>query len=78
MSTRIVRELDNDDENAVVNLAELLHTHITSTIFLNSILVYINIVLAPTAAPYLGIDHLNKSRGMRGSHAAEKPIIIHN
>lgn len=33
MSTRIVRELDNDDENAVVNLAELLHTHITSIIF---------------------------------------------
>uniref|UniRef100_A0A915EIB7 ubiquitinyl hydrolase 1 n=1 Tax=Ditylenchus dipsaci TaxID=166011 RepID=A0A915EIB7_9BILA len=49
MSARIVRELEND-ENAVVNLSEIGHTHITS----------------PTVGPFLGIDHMNKSRGMRG------------
>ncbi|KAK0397665.1 hypothetical protein QR680_002208 [Steinernema hermaphroditum] len=31
-----------------------------------------------TAAPYLGIDHLNKQRTTRGSLPTEKPIIIHN
>jgi len=60
-SNRVIRELDTD-ENAVVNLSELTHTHVTST----------------TAAPYLGIDHMNKSRGMRGGHTTEKAIIIHN
>ncbi|TMS37211.1 hypothetical protein L596_004188 [Steinernema carpocapsae] len=31
-----------------------------------------------TAAPFLGIDHLNKQRSTRGSLPTEKPIIIHN
>ncbi|KAH7716481.1 Peptidase C19 [Aphelenchoides avenae] len=64
MNNRVVRELDNNDENAVVNFNELsAHTHFPTN---------------PTNAPYLGIDHMNKSRGSRGTHTAEKPIIIHN
>jgi len=27
---------------------------------------------------YLGIDHMNKTRGMRGGHTTEKAIVIHN
>jgi len=63
MHNRVVRELDND-ENAVVKLSELAQTHFSTP--------------TPIAAPYLGIDHINKSRGMRGGHAAEKAIVIHN
>ncbi|KAH7702336.1 ubiquitin carboxyl-terminal hydrolase [Aphelenchoides avenae] len=64
MNNRVVQELDNNDENAVVNFNELsVHTHFPTN---------------PTNAPYLGIDHMNKSRGSRGTHTAEKPIIIHN
>lgn len=37
-----------------------------------------NLFLAPANGPYLGIDHMNKSRGMRGGHTAEKAIVIHN
>lgn len=61
-NNRVVRELDND-ENAVVHLSELNTNHYG---------------MSMSAAPYLGIDHVNKSRGMRGSHTTEKAIVIHN
>jgi ubiquitin carboxyl-terminal hydrolase 7 len=62
MNNRVVRELEND-ENALVNLSELqVHTHVPT----------------PTSAPFLGIDHMNKSRGSRGTHTTEKAIVIHN
>ncbi|EYB93160.1 hypothetical protein Y032_0185g1022 [Ancylostoma ceylanicum] len=48
--------------NGRVNLAELGHAHVASL----------------ATSPYLGLDHMNKSRGARGSHAAEKAIVIHN
>ncbi|KAK6049963.1 hypothetical protein COOONC_12532 [Cooperia oncophora] len=48
--------------NGRVNLAELGHAHVASLV----------------TSPYLGLDHMNKSRGARGSHAAEKAIVIHN
>ncbi|VDM76722.1 unnamed protein product [Strongylus vulgaris] len=44
--------------NGRVNLAELGHAHVASL----------------ATSPYLGLDHMNKSRGARGSHAAEKAI----
>ncbi|EJD75026.1 ubiquitin carboxyl-terminal hydrolase [Loa loa] len=50
------------DKDNVVNLNELSHTHITGY----------------ASAPWLGLDHMNKSRGTRGSHTTEKAIVIHN
>ncbi|KAE9415473.1 hypothetical protein Angca_009957 [Angiostrongylus cantonensis] len=52
----------NMTSNARVNLAELSHAHVAPL----------------TTSPYLGLDHMNKSRQARGSHAAEKAIAIHN
>lgn len=50
------------EKDSTVNLNELSHTHITGI----------------TSAPWLGLDHMNKSRGSRGSHTTEKAIVIHN
>uniref|UniRef100_A0A1I7WX00 ubiquitinyl hydrolase 1 n=1 Tax=Heterorhabditis bacteriophora TaxID=37862 RepID=A0A1I7WX00_HETBA len=65
-STRIVRYLDMES-NGRVNLAELGHTHVSFDLF-----------AALATSPYLGLDHMNKSRGSRGSHTTEKAIVIHN
>ncbi|VDM62869.1 unnamed protein product [Angiostrongylus costaricensis] len=48
--------------NGRVNLAELGHAHVASL----------------ASSLYLGLDHMNKSRGACGSHAAEKALVIHN
>uniref|UniRef100_A0A0N5AEX3 Ubiquitin carboxyl-terminal hydrolase 7 n=1 Tax=Syphacia muris TaxID=451379 RepID=A0A0N5AEX3_9BILA len=47
----------------VVNLNELSHARITVPLI---------------GTPWLGLDHLNKSRGTRGSYITEKAIVIHN
>ncbi|VDK42338.1 unnamed protein product [Anisakis simplex] len=50
------------DKENVVNLNELAQAHFTGLM----------------SAPWLGLDHMNKSRGTRGSHTTEKAIVIHN
>uniref|UniRef100_F1KR00 Ubiquitin carboxyl-terminal hydrolase 7 n=1 Tax=Ascaris suum TaxID=6253 RepID=F1KR00_ASCSU len=50
------------DKENVVNLNELAQAHFTGLV----------------SAPWLGLDHMNKSRGTRGSHTTEKAIVIHN
>uniref|UniRef100_A0A915LYV6 Ubiquitin carboxyl-terminal hydrolase 7 n=1 Tax=Meloidogyne javanica TaxID=6303 RepID=A0A915LYV6_MELJA len=59
---RILREFDSHDDSSIVNLVELLQSHITF----------------PAAAPFLGIQHSNKSRVARGLLDSKKSIIIHN
>jgi ubiquitin carboxyl-terminal hydrolase 7 len=59
---RILREFDSHDDSSVVNLGELTLTHITF----------------PAAAPFLGIQHSNKSRVARGLLDSKKSIVIHN
>ena len=60
--SRVVREFDSHDDNATVNLGELTHTTITF----------------PTSAPFLGIQHSNRTRGSRGVLDSKKAIVIHN
>ncbi|KAL7070891.1 hypothetical protein ACQ4LE_009950 [Meloidogyne hapla] len=59
---RILREFDSHDDSSIVNLVELLQSHITF----------------PAAAPFLGIQHSNKSRVARGLLDSKKSIVIHN
>uniref|UniRef100_A0A914UII7 ubiquitinyl hydrolase 1 n=1 Tax=Plectus sambesii TaxID=2011161 RepID=A0A914UII7_9BILA len=47
---------------STVNLSELGHTHVTGV----------------ASQPWLGLDHMNKSRGARSGHTLEKAIVIHN
>ncbi|KAL3121385.1 hypothetical protein niasHT_004969 [Heterodera trifolii] len=59
---RVMREFDNQDDAAAVNLSELSLAHITY----------------PQSAPFLGIQHPNRVRASRGVLDSKKAIVIHN